>query len=160
MTTLYRLYAADGTLLYVGITDRDWRRMAEHEADKPWWAQVASATFEHHLTRDLAEQAETAAILAEHPVYNVRGNVSPGAATAYGERLQRRAVAEARQLGGGPDYLTGPYTVPCPDCGVLDFEPCVSRGSRLELDRVHGNRAFAYAAAFCGECGQRTGEIR
>jgi predicted GIY-YIG superfamily endonuclease len=40
-TALYRLYAADGTLLYVGVTGKLSARFYSHSREKRWWPQVA-----------------------------------------------------------------------------------------------------------------------
>ena len=153
MTTLYRLFDEGGTLLYVGISERALRRMAEHEDSKPWWFDVRSATFETFASRGAAEDAETRAIGSEHPVYNVRDNIEPGATTDHEARRERRAFAEVRRfLDGGPDYSQGPYLVACPACTALDFEPCKTlRGDRRE--EPHSARVKAHGEAFCPRCG-------
>lgn len=71
MTTLYRLFDADGALLYIGIAGNPGRRFGQHGTNKTWWSQVATITLEHHPTRDAADAAERAAILAEQPLHNV-----------------------------------------------------------------------------------------
>lgn len=72
-TTLYRHFAADRTLLYVGITGthRTDRRDFEHQETKHWWPQVAYTTREQYPTRDDAEYAEAVAIRDENPLYNI-----------------------------------------------------------------------------------------
>jgi predicted GIY-YIG superfamily endonuclease len=70
-TTLYRLYARSGTLLYIGIANRVLRRLSEHAREKPWWGEVANITFETHPDRQAAENAERAAIQSEQPRYNI-----------------------------------------------------------------------------------------
>lgn len=75
---LYRFFNTAGVLLYVGITNSVWRRIASHEAVQPWWAEVASATMEHHPDRKSLTHAERAAIKSEHPLYNVRHAVKAG----------------------------------------------------------------------------------
>ena len=152
MTTLYRFFGEDGTLLYVGISDRAIVRMAEHEIGKPWWPEVRSATFENYALRDHAEQAETRAIRSEHPVYNVRDNLEPGVVTDYEARRERRAFAEIRKMVSGLDYTSGPYTLPCPRCGASDFEPCKTLHGSV-VDEPHRPRIWAYEEAFCSKCG-------
>jgi DNA-binding transcriptional regulator YhcF (GntR family) len=71
-TALYRLFSADGTLLYLGVTRDIAGRFAAHET-KPWWPQVARKTMVWYGSREQALAAETAAILAERPLYNVAG---------------------------------------------------------------------------------------
>lgn len=73
-TTLYRLYNADGELLYIGIAGNPGRRFEQHRKDKPWWGTVAEIKVEHFDTRDQAAQAETAAIKHERPLHNVIHN--------------------------------------------------------------------------------------
>lgn len=68
---LYRAFDATGQLLYVGISLRAPERMHQHQRDKPWWTEVACITLEHHATIKSAEQAETDAIVADKPRYNI-----------------------------------------------------------------------------------------
>lgn len=75
--TLYRMYDADGALLYVGISTNLDRRLGNHEAGKPWWPQVVQITVEHHRNRVLAEIAERNAIVTEKPRWNIIHNL-PG----------------------------------------------------------------------------------
>lgn len=70
-TSVYRLFGASGELLYVGITRRGQRRVNEHAKDKPWWTEVATATFQHFPTWPEAVTAEAHAIKDEKPVYNI-----------------------------------------------------------------------------------------
>lgn len=70
---VYRLFDAQGHLLYVGTTCNFVQRMWQHAADhKHWWSQVdrARTTVETYLTRDTARKAEAAAIADESPKYN------------------------------------------------------------------------------------------
>lgn len=71
-TALYRLYDADGRLLYVGISKRPVVRWAEHAVDKGdlWWSEVERKTVEWFDTREEAESAEVRAIREEKPEYN------------------------------------------------------------------------------------------
>lgn len=68
---LYRFFDADGTLLYVGITNHPWRRFAQHAAEKPWWHEVDDIEFESFPgPRHVAEAEEAVAIWEEQPRYN------------------------------------------------------------------------------------------
>lgn len=71
-TALYRLFNAEGGLLYVGIGDLK-ARLTAHAREKPWWPEVARKTVEWHPSRSEAEIAELLAIRTEHPLYNVAG---------------------------------------------------------------------------------------
>jgi predicted GIY-YIG superfamily endonuclease len=73
-TALYRCYAEDGSLLYVGVTDDLRGRLGGHERQKPWWPEVARKTVAWYDSRLDGEQAEAAAINDEHPVHNVRSH--------------------------------------------------------------------------------------
>jgi len=70
---LYRLYAFNGDLLYVGITNVGLERFAGHAATKPWWSQVADIALEHYATRDAGLRAELRAIRTERPIHNIVG---------------------------------------------------------------------------------------
>lgn len=82
---LYRLRGVNGDLLYVGIT-RDWpTRMKQHQADKPWWSEVAGIELVRVLgTRQQIEAIEKAVIKAERPIYNVVHNERPTTTRAPG----------------------------------------------------------------------------
>jgi predicted GIY-YIG superfamily endonuclease len=69
---VYRCYADDGSLLYVGCTAKLRARLRDHEAKAPWWPEVARVTAERRLGRREAMRAETIAIASEHPRYNSR----------------------------------------------------------------------------------------
>lgn len=73
-TVLYRLYGADETLLYIGITDCPERRFKQHRDTKAWWPEVSQKTTEWHPTRRRALAEEAAAIEAETPVHNIQYN--------------------------------------------------------------------------------------
>ena len=70
---LYRFWAADGALLYVGITINPGRRWRAHQR-REWWHEVASITVETHPDRPAVLAAERAAIATEHPRCNVIHN--------------------------------------------------------------------------------------
>lgn len=70
-TALYRLFDADGALLYIGIANDPKTRWSSHAGEKRWWGDVARKTLEWFATREEAESAEVAAIVGERPQYNV-----------------------------------------------------------------------------------------
>lgn len=92
-TALYQLYAADETLLYVGITMYPGERFTTHARDKAWWPSVARKTVDWHGCRADAMAAETLAIAAGNPVHNsvrprqVRAEFAP-APDADGELMK------------------------------------------------------------------------
>lgn len=87
MHALYRYYADDGVLLYVGITNDMSRRMDQHAADKGWWQEVRGVTVEWYDTRDAVLAAERRAIAVEQPRHNVvhRRRAKPIVRTARGQ---------------------------------------------------------------------------
>ncbi|MFF5422428.1 GIY-YIG nuclease family protein [Streptomyces misionensis] len=88
---VYRLYDADGALLYVGSAYDPEVRCKAHR-NKPWWPQVERRTEEWHPTRLNAYHAEMAAISTEAPAHNAMGT------EAYREECRRRAAIDpARQ---------------------------------------------------------------
>ncbi len=72
---LYRLFDADGTLLYIGISYSAIARYAQHKADKPWIGNVCRIDIEtHDVSRAEIEEMERAAIIAEKPAHNKKHN--------------------------------------------------------------------------------------
>ncbi len=69
---VYRLWAQDGTLLYIGSAYDPEGRCNGHR-DKPWWPLVASRTEEWHDGRVGAYIAEIEQIRREQPPHNVMG---------------------------------------------------------------------------------------
>lgn len=106
-TALYRFYAADGALLYIGITNNLKTRFAGHAHDKQWWPEVARKTVEWHLTRDTAAAAELLAIKSEHPRHNITGVENPDR-PARAARVPRAIAQPPRRAGGGYRGLRAP----------------------------------------------------
>lgn len=73
LTYLYRLFDAEGRLLYVGITKQLETRMEQHAKVQHWWPLVVSRNTQPFATRVAAMEAEAAAILSENPSYNIAG---------------------------------------------------------------------------------------
>lgn len=76
-TALYRFYDADGRLLYVGITFALKQRWRMHRQEKEWWPLVAANQVEWLPDRWQAMTAETAAIKAEKPLFNIQDSLLP-----------------------------------------------------------------------------------
>lgn len=72
---VYRCFAADGALLYIGSTRQYGPRMAAHAKNSHWWSQVADVTREPYPSMPAALAAERVAIRAEHPLHNKAGVV-------------------------------------------------------------------------------------
>lgn len=69
--TLYRMYDADGALLYVGASTNLGSRLLAHGKTKPWWCDVASIKIERFQDRIEMLDAESNAIYNENPRYNI-----------------------------------------------------------------------------------------
>lgn len=69
-TAVYRLYARDGRLLYVGMTNNTDIRFAYHALTKHWWHLVEDRRIEWHPDRSAARRSEAVAIAEEAPVHN------------------------------------------------------------------------------------------
>lgn len=69
-TAVYRLYARDGRLLYVGMTNNPDVRFAYHALTRRWWQDIEEKVIEWHPDRATARQHEAAAIKGEAPVHN------------------------------------------------------------------------------------------
>lgn len=71
---VYRLFDADGVLLYVGCTCRPVHRMSAHRRDKRWAGRLASVTWSEPMRQFQALAAEAKAIREEAPEFNIVGN--------------------------------------------------------------------------------------
>lgn len=102
-TALYRLFNADGKLLYVGIADDLHRRWVQHARSKAWWPEVAKKTADWHDSRGDAEKAEVKAIEEELPLYNLMHRnalaTPEGAAAMARIKLAHDAIEEAEHEG-------------------------------------------------------------
>ena len=73
-TKLYRHFARDGTLLYVGVAAVGYSRQAVHLGNAKWADLIARIDLEDYPTRAAALAAERDAIAKERPIYNVNHN--------------------------------------------------------------------------------------
>ncbi|MFF7130365.1 GIY-YIG nuclease family protein [Streptomyces sp. NPDC008240] len=89
---VYRLYAADGSLLYIGSSYNPERRYRDHYS-KPWWPLVARRAEEWHPSKDDAYAAEMKAIAAEEPAHNHMG-------TPQYVPPSEKAAAQRRHISG------------------------------------------------------------
>lgn len=85
--SIYRLFDADGALLYIGVSKQVPTRIAQHRADKTWASEIARVETEEFPTRDDALLAEYFAIDDEDPRYNVLRNEPLALSPAPGVRL-------------------------------------------------------------------------
>lgn len=74
LTTLYRFFDENDTLLYVGITIFMPQRARQHAKNSEWHRFATRAELEHFESREEALQAESIAIRTERPAYNIAGS--------------------------------------------------------------------------------------
>lgn len=86
---VYRLFAADGTLLYIGSAFDPGGRCVQHQ-EKAWWGSVTTRNDEWHPSRGSAYAAEMKAIASERPLHNEMGSAD------YRETCAKRAQTDAR----------------------------------------------------------------
>jgi hypothetical protein len=72
-SAVYRLFNAEGLLLYVGCTNSMPQRWRGHSRTQPWWHEVESWTNHWFTTRAVAKSEESRAIARENPKYNIIG---------------------------------------------------------------------------------------
>ncbi|NUP47250.1 MAG: GIY-YIG nuclease family protein [Catenulispora sp.] len=76
-TALYRLYDAEGQLLYVGISRDPNERFKEHAHERSWWHHVARTEIAWLNDWQQAREVEDAAIRNERPLYNGTLHLGP-----------------------------------------------------------------------------------
>ena len=68
---VYRHFAADGRLLYVGCSVNPLARLSCHVSQAKWFKQIARIDIVHYARGDEAIAAEAEAIRTENPVFNI-----------------------------------------------------------------------------------------
>ena len=78
-TWLYRIYSADDTLLYVGVTTNPVERLRSyaHKRGRKWWVSVDRITLLWFAENYEALAAERTVIKSERPVHNKRSANGP-----------------------------------------------------------------------------------
>src|SRR6266566_4584305 len=90
---VYRAYAADDRLLYIGSTANPERRVRRHQRGAEWASEVARWSYEEYPTLEAARAAEKAAIWDESPECNVDG-LDPAVARER-QKAEFRKIAKA-----------------------------------------------------------------
>lgn len=96
---VYRIYGADGRLLYVGMTGDLRQRFWQH-ASQRWFLLAETIRVEWFATEKAAREAERQAIRAEHPQRNIQDRsperplrlVTPGTVT-LSEAVREQVVS-------------------------------------------------------------------
>ncbi len=68
---VYRIYRADGILLYIGMSSDPEYRIRRHRTEQSWGGEIATWTVEWHDDRRTALRAEQPAIDTELPCYGM-----------------------------------------------------------------------------------------
>ena len=68
---LYRHFAADGSLLYVGISRDSEKRLHQHARDSVWHSSISRVMIETCRDLDEARRKERIAVEAEKPAHNI-----------------------------------------------------------------------------------------
>jgi hypothetical protein len=111
-TALYRLLAANGRLLYVGISNNPDFRWGTHSNKQPWWDEVADRKIEWLDSREAASTAEVKAIKEERPLYNKQHSV----------------------IGTRAAMVSEPLEDPWADSGPMDLLPARRHDSERSVD--------------------------
>lgn len=82
--SVYRAYDSSGALLYVGASVNLLTRINDHSLRARWGA-VDTVTYAEHDTLECALACEAEAIVAELPLWNVRGKPKPKLGLVPGE---------------------------------------------------------------------------
>lgn len=111
-SVVYRFYADDDQLLYVGCTNSTTRRFAEHfpprqSTPRGWQAEVSRIETVQYPDRRSAEEEEARAIFTEGPLFNGPGGISGSLRRLFGDArpsspLPRIRERIARRLGEDP----------------------------------------------------------
>jgi hypothetical protein len=80
-THLYRYFAPDSRLLYVGISVSAFLRHKQHRTQSHWFPEAGNMTWQTFETRKEAIAAEAEAIRTERPIYNGTHNPDPSPAS-------------------------------------------------------------------------------
>jgi len=99
-TAVYRLYDAEGELLYVGATRNPRARLKHHALRKKWWPEVRKNDVQWHPGRPEALRAEAEAIRCEMPRYNARVPLPDGSLRGSTMRPNVPQVARGRPVRG------------------------------------------------------------
>lgn len=72
-SAVYRVFARNGDLLYVGCSSQLVRRMTQHTHKAHWWQHAAVITFDF-MPRHEGFRVEALALATEGPLWNWQGN--------------------------------------------------------------------------------------
>lgn len=141
--TLYRVFAEDGALLYVGATVNSAARLNQHR-ERHWWREAATVRLEHFDTVEAAHVAEMEAIKSEAPRFNRQTPRRPlteaDLAARQAKRVENARRGDAlRAQWAEEEKHTYTADVMCGNCG---------REGRLRFP--NGVRVAEHPCGICG----------
>ena len=95
---LYRIFNADGDLLYIGISFDALTRLAQHRG-KSWFPEHPKVVVQTFDTEAEAKAAERTAIKTEHPKHNIVH------AIAADRRRERATVSDQQTFGDLDEWI-------------------------------------------------------
>jgi predicted GIY-YIG superfamily endonuclease len=120
-TAVYRAYTADDKLLYVGITDSVYARMAKHQTGSDWWALADYLLVEDYAERREALSRERQLIKQHQPPYNTVHKHPALKAKAKREAARPRCANK-----GACPYLVTEDSTYCANC-IIDGKTPIKR---------------------------------
>jgi hypothetical protein len=105
-TAVYRLFASDAALLYIGVAKDFGVRWKRHAHAQPWWSEVQRQTVDWYPDRELALAVEKDAIRSERPLYNViHASSVPAEASAELHELALRNYQDKQSVAASSEAL-------------------------------------------------------
>lgn len=112
---VYRLYAVDRSLLYIGCTLDFPKRLARHQRRQPWAGEIATWAVQWFDAQAPALAAEEAAIKAEAPRHNAMYN-GAGLTGWNDERRSSTTCLHGHEWTPENTYLTRKGLRVCREC--------------------------------------------
>lgn len=127
LTYLYRMFGADNTLLYIGISISAVARISQHYKDKEWAHEVVRILITPYESREDALEGEKIAIATERPKYNTHHNLTPTVEFTPSVAARARGISEGAASAADPDLKVYTRAEAAEMLGI----------SVLTLDRLH-----------------------
>jgi predicted GIY-YIG superfamily endonuclease len=110
---VYRVYDLAGNLLYIGVSVDPDARFRNHKNRAEWTGKHHHHELTWYLNRADAEAAETAAIKAEHPKYNVQHNTGHSILPPPGDPARHQPIRQTVDLDQEHHRFLKEFAVQC-----------------------------------------------